>query len=510
MSGASILASLKKKYGPLVDEVRAVLGMDADPVAVKREVVRRGGVPAPKPLAATRGKATTPTPSLKVDRTAPAATPPTQKKPAQKKPAQKKPAQKVAAAPRSESPPSRFHTPQQVIASEYNRDIAARLDGIVPNDAPLSEWRAAAANIAGPEGAASNARRTPEFRPPGIEPVVTQAGRQGLSVRGMDLVEAQHPSNFSVFAKYKTPKDPLETEVVTTPYADLPTDRMFDTSRLEGARVVSLLGDKERAGDTILSVDGMPTNVDTQGGPLFAALQEALGGDAVWASEFGALTPLRRQIAEGLEAGKPVFGVTTTMGPGALNQTIDMTDLLHQMAASSPIRKRDLAVFNKKIKAMFPEYAGLLHEEAAQQLHNMTQGQRKAFVSELDNAKALALGFPNVGAARFALTDPNLVDVPHGATGYQFVQFGPESLTTLEGPIKHRTYPDRMGGVYEGRGPLMPFDVVFSGSTKARREAGLPGGFDLRSLELSKPFQDMTPEAYDLLMKYLSKVEDPY
>lgn len=460
------------------------------------------GKKAPATRRATTSSKATPEPSL--------AAPVTKRTRAAKAPAKKGPAKKVPAAPvQKDTLPSKYHTPVQVIAKEYGRDIAQRLDGIVPNDAPLSEWRAAATNIAGPEGAASNARFTPEFKRPGEEPIVTQAGRQGLPVRGMDLVEAQHPSNFGVFSKYKTPKDPLDTDVVSVPYANLPV-RMFDPTRLEGARVVSLLGDKERAGDTILSVDGMPTNVDTQGGPLFAALQEALGGNAVWASEYGALTALRRQIAEALEAGQPVFGATTTMGPGALNQTIDMTDLLHQMAQSSPIRKSDLTEFNKKIRTRFPGYAGLLHDEAAQQLHEMTQGMRKGFVGELDSADALAKGFPNVAAARYALTDPNLVDVPHGATGYQFVQFGPESLAPIGSPIRHRTYPDDMGGVYEGRGPLVPFDVMFSDATKARREAGLPAGSDLRSLELRKPVQDMTPEAYDRLMRYLSKVDDPY
>lgn len=416
------------------------------------------------------------------------------------------PPKKVAAQATS----SAYSTPRQVIAKEFGRDIAQRLDGIVPADAPITEWRAAAENLSSPDVAKSNRRFTPEFKRPSEKPLVTQMGEQGLPVRGMDLVEAQHPSPFGVFSKYKTPKDPLETEVVAEPYAVMPTDRRFDPRRLEGARVVSLLADKERAGDIIRSVDGMPTNVATQGGPLYPALQEALGGSSVFASEFGALTPIRRQIAEALEAGRPVFGVTTTMGPGALNQTIDMTDLLHQMAQTSPISKSDLADFNETARSLFPGYAGLLDEDAARQLHSMTQGQRKNFVDLLDNAEALKRGLPSVPAARFALTDPNLVDVPAGASGYSFVELGPESLSSIDSLIKHRTYPDDMGGVFGGRGPLVPFNVMYSDFIKSRRAAGAPAGSDLRSLELKKPFQDMTPEAYDQLMRYLSKIDDPY
>ena len=349
-----------------------------------------------------------------------------------------------------------------------------------------------------------------EFERPSVSPIVTQAGERGLPVRGQAQVEAQHPSKFGVFSSYKTPTPVEETKVVAEPYAVLPRDRMFDTSRLEGAKVVSLYGDKERAGDTILSVDDHPTNVDTQGGAMFPALQEALGSEGAWGSDFGALTKTRRDIEEGLNAGQRVFGVTSAMGPGALNQTIDMTDLLHQMATTSPIRKSDLSVFNRRARDVLPGYAGLLHDEAAQQLHNMTQGQRKAFVALLDNANALGQGFPNVPAARYALTDENLLDVPAGATGYTFVELGPKSLVPLEGGVRHRTYPDRMHGTFEGRGPLVPFTTMFSDFAKSRRAANALPGSDLRAFELGKPSQDMTPEAFDLFMKYLQGIEDPY
>lgn len=344
------------------------------------------------------------------------------------------------------------------------------------------------------------------FERPGIKPVVTQAGERGLPIRGREQVRAQHPSKFGVFSDYKTPTPVEETEVVTEPFAALPRDRMFDLSRLEGAKLVSLYGDKERAGDTIRSVGGLPTNVVTHGGAMFPALQEALGGNAAWASEPGALALTRRAIREGLEAGQPVFGVTTTMGPGAVNQTVDMTDLLHQMAQSSPIRKKDLTVFNRRAREVLPGYAGLLDEDAAMQMRGMTQGQRKAFVGLMDNAAALQRGFPNVGAARYALTEPYLVDVPAGASGYSFVELGPESLTPLEDGIPHPSYADRMAGRFAGRGPLVPFDLMFSDFVKSRRAAGSPAGFDLRALELAKPSQVVTPEEYDRLMRYLEVI----
>lgn len=390
------------------------------------------------------------------------------------------------------------------LIAKHGPDLVERIRRVLPDDATVKHWRDAAESLAGTVSNAPPEKKVAShvFDRPSAAPVVTQAGQRGLPVRGHAQTAAQHPSKFGVFSDYKTPIPAHETEVASERFADMP-ERQFDMDKLLGAKLVSLYGDKSRAGDLLTSVGGLPTNLKTHGGPMFPALQEALGGEGAWASEYGALTPIRRAIAEGLEAGKPVYGVTTTMGPGALNQTIDMTDLLHQMAASSPIRKRDLNAFNKQARSLFPDYAGLLHEEAAQQLHDMTQGQRKAFVGLLDNAGALSKGFPSVPSARYALTDPNLVDVPAGASGYTFVELGPESLKSMEGGIHHPTYADRMAGRYAGQGQLVPFDMMFSDFAKGRRAIGKPAGSDLRGLELGKPSQDVDQETFDSIKRYL-------
>jgi len=395
--------------------------------------------------------------------------------------------------------PAAQPNPLRVIMDEYGVGIADRMSGMFDADTPLSEWRAVADRLSTTDAN----RASPYFRRPGDEPIVTQAGRMGLPVVGRELAEAQHPSKFGIFSKYKTAKPVSETEVEVSPFAVLPRNRRFDMGRLENAKIVSLFGDRLRAGDTILGVDGLPVNVRTHGGPLFGALQEALGGKGGWASEYGQLAGLRREILAGLEAGVPVFGAYTPMGPGALNQTLEMTDLLHQMAQNSPILKRDLAVFNRKASDLLPGYAGLLHEEAPMQMRDLTQGQRKAFVAQLDKSEMLKQGFPSVPSARYALTEEDLIDVPAGASGYSFVEFGPESLKSMEGGIDHPTYPDRMEGTFEGRGAFVPFDMMFPDFVRSRRAGGDPAGSDLRAFELKKPSQVMNPEDFDRLMRYL-------
>lgn len=472
----------------IVQAVEAVGDEIADFFAVKPPAPRRQQTrPSQKKAASTSQQVTTPP----------------------KPKAETLPAQGSSLAAKTETPPTQGRTlaarvaspqpPLRVIMDEYGPEVAERMSGMFSADDPISVWREAADRLATQYAN----RASPYFSRPGDEPIVTQAGRMGLPVVGRELAEAQHPSKFGIFSKYKTPVPVSETEVEVSPFAVLPRDRRFDMNRLENAKIVSLYGDRLRAGDTITSVNGLPVNVRTHGGPFFGALQEALGGNAGWASEYGALAPLRREILEGLEAGLPVFGAYTPMGPGALNQTIEMTDLLHQLARNSPILKRDLAVFDKEASSIIPGYAGLLHEEAPMQMRDLTQGQRKAFVAKLDSAKRLGEGFPSVPAARYALTEEDLLDVPAGASGYSFVEFGPESLKSLEGGIEHPTYADRMAGTFEGRGSFVPFDMLFSDFVRSRRAGGDPAGSDLRSLELKKPSQVMDPENFDRLMRYL-------
>ena len=477
--GKLLFGELVEEFGkaaaPTIRKVLRYLGADASPQAARAAVQKQ----------LPNQNATTSVPRQ-------AATPP---KPKKKTPAAK--TEKTLAARPAAQP-----NPLRVIMDEYGVGIADRMSGMFDADTPLSEWRAVADRLSTTDAN----RASPYFRRPGDEPIVTQAGRMGLPVVGRELAEAQHPSKFGIFSKYKTAKPVSETEVEVSPFAVLPRDRRFDMGRLENAKIVSLFGDRLRAGDTILGVDGLPVNVRTHGGPLFGALQEALGGKGAWASEYGQLAGLRREILAGLEAGVPVFGAYTPMGPGALNQTLEMTDLLHQMAQNSPILKRDLAVFNRKASDLLPGYAGLLHEEAPMQMRDLTQGQRKAFVAQLDKSEMLKQGFPSVPSARYALTEEDLIDAPAGASGYSFVEFGPESLKSMEGGIDHPTYPDRMEGTFEGRGAFVPFDMMFPDFVRSRRAGGDPAGSDLRAFELKKPSQVMNSEDFDRLMQYLRLV----
>jgi hypothetical protein len=183
-----------------------------------------------------------------------------------------------------------------------------------------------------------------------------------------------------------------------------------------------------------------------------------------------------------------------------------MTDLLSDMATKSPIRREDFAVFNDAAKRIIPNFAGLGHADLAQQLATATQGQRKRFVDLMDTSKMLEKGFPDVSAARVALTEEALRDVPAGTSGYSVVKFGPESLEYLEPTVPHPSYDTQMAGEMVGRLPNpTPFSLMFPKFVAQRREVGMPAGSDLRALELRKPTEVYDQEALDNLMAYLMR-----
>lgn len=387
----------------------------------------------------------------------------------------------------------------------------AALAMAMPGGEVTDEARAASAveqaigGMIGRRGRAEAKAAAGKFLPAGQVPVVTQAGQRGLPIGGADQMLVQHPGAFGAFHSVKTPVAPHE---VTASYLvpQLAKPKILTPEDLAGADVISLYGDRTRAGGHLTAVNGqtLANPVELQGGPDFGRWQEAGGSPAVWASEKSPVSQLRNQIAKSLDAGRDVYGVYTPMGPGSLDQSTMMTDTLTQMLQGSDVLKKHLDAFDRTMKQMGLTLPSARDPEAlAAALHDSTQGARRDFTQTMDSADWLGRGFPDVGAARMALTDPNLLDVPAGASGYRLMKFGPETLERMDPTMPHGSYSEQMAGENAGQlSSLVPFDMMFPTWAAGRREAGKAPGSDLRAFEMSKPTQTMTPEAVDGLMDY--------
>lgn len=345
------------------------------------------------------------------------------------------------------------------------------------------------------------------FKPPGEEAIVSQAGRIGLPLGGTEQMRAQHPSPHGPYARISPRKDPNEIVSRYEPMFDLPEKKVIAPYNLENSDIISLYGDKTRAGERLHGIGdyNFDQPVELHGGPEFGRMQEGSGSSAVWASEPSAVNTLRNRMRKSFDEGRDVYGVYTPMGPTSLDQTTMMTDSLLQMMKNSDVKKADLSNFDKYLGQTMPGLSSIRNpSELREQLREMTQGDRLKFTRAIDNAKLLAKGFPDVSAARVALTDPALMNMPAGATGHSVVKFSPDTLKRMENPtLPHGSYSEQMSGTNVGGfDEAVPFDLMFPDLFRQRAEQGGELGSNLRSLELQKPIQRMTPEVVDRIMNY--------
>ena len=352
-----------------------------------------------------------------------------------------------------------------------------------------------------------NMRSLSVFKPPSVEPIVTQAGRLGRPIGGAEQMALAHPSAHGSYANI-APRDPGREFLASYDnVVDTGARPVFSADRLKNSMLLPLYGDRTAAGMSLRSINGTPVDVPLHGGPRYPDINAALGSKAGWASDAAPIGALRNKIRSGLDAGKDVYGMYTAMGPASADQSDMMVNALLQQIPSSPILKKNLAVFNKEARSYIPKFAGVEHPDAYRQLLAVPQGLRKRLVEQMDNAKRLAEGFPDAASARLAITDPALRDVPAGASGYSVVKFGPDSLEHLDPTLVHPTYPVQLAG--RPMGALenhVPFDMLYPEFFGARRAAGAPAGSDLRALEYSKPTQHMRPQDIDRIAKYLEVI----
>lgn len=406
----------------------------------------------------------------------------------------------------------------------YDMARAFAAPGIAASGQPIdaeSEATNLALNFTGTGGVASRMGRgavgegravlgmsgAPKFEPPSKAPVVSQAGRMGVPVVGREQMAVQHPSRFGSYATIKPRRPEAEVAITRKPTVVMPEMEVFNPERLQNARIVPLYGDKSIAGNEITSINDMPVSVETFGGPRYAAMNAAAGSPSGWASELPQINALRNQVRGGLEQGQDVYGVYTAMSPRAADQTTMMADALLQQMQQAPVRARDIKDFDAAARQIIPSFAGVTHPEAFQQLLKAKQGQRKSLVELMDSAKALEAGFPDVSATRIALTEPQLMQAPGGASGFQVVKFGPESLEPVNVTLPHPTYGTQMAGTpVGGFENMVPFDMLYPDLIKERRALDLSSGRDLRSFEFRKPTQTIDQETLDRLMKYLEDI----
>jgi len=273
--------------------------------------------------------------------------------------------------------------------------------------------------------------------------------------------------------------------------------------------LLNLVGDRTNVGE-ITRLYGellnMPIRLDGGQGYMRGL------GTGAWASD----PNVTKRLANAVRSadGRSVLGTYMAMS-GTGSDFANMTrDVALRNFNPGELRKRDIREFNKRFKAakgfekLTQDFPGIESPELSAWL-DKSGTRRAAFFDFLDRRGWVERGFPDVTAARYAIQDPQLRDLPAGVE-----QYGGTSMALMDpaGTVRHvsdtgmphATYPTDMPGQYIGglQQPV-PRRLLFPEWYEERRLSGAAPAGDNRAFQMSQVLQPINQKWLDDLMKWV-------
>ena len=263
---------------------------------------------------------------------------------------------------------------------------------------------------------------------------------------------------------------------------------------------------------------------DTQGGLDFMRGESAQAQGSMGASGGSVVEGLldrAKQIED--RTGEPVYGVTMSMAPPALdfyNVTANILgDIIQQEGT-----KRDLNALTRYMRAQ-PELADMPpinSEDFAPWLSNADTSQRQTFIRSYANDKFLKdtnLPRDAVGAARFAVTDPSQAYMPSGMGGLGIARIDTGAGVITDPLVPHAQYPKQWLGVYKGGNQVaLPQELLFRDAFRKYYSPDYVNGRGVRgALDQAKatytasrqlPEQVVDEALINSILQYTSNVND--
>ena len=297
----------------------------------------------------------------------------------------------------------------------------------------------------------------------------------------------------------------------------LTPQQMMDLDALKelvGRDIMFTQSDRTAAGSTLHQVGDVQLDnpVRLRGGQDFARENKA-----AWASAPDVVTKMAKTAA-GLN--KPVLAPFTmahggqdfsNMAAGILSEQGDILRALpvEDLRDFDKIMREGHGLENKGGKQVQtykaePDWPGLEDlDKSRRYLQSEGRGQaRKAFVDLLDKKTWQDRGFPSAGEARYAATEPALLDRPSGEVGHTLMNVEPRIFTDPK--TQHPAYPMNLGGGYLGtlQTPI-PTNILAREHIAARRAAGIKEGQgDYRSMQMKPIVQRFDQALLDRVRRY--------
>jgi hypothetical protein len=303
----------------------------------------------------------------------------------------------------------------------------------------------------------------------------------------------------------KLPIPILEMRATLEPVGNLPPKISITPENMKGGSIVSFAGDRSATGQNLLGVGDVQFENPVYLGGGYDFMRANSPSGSIWASEKGAAQGLLNQINEAAKSGSgDVYGVYTSMGPLSMNYNTMMSDALLEQMKAGKISKKSIAAFDRQVKAVRPEWKGVMNPESREQLES-NGALRIAFVDRMQLDEFQNAGFPNIAQTRFAITDPLLLNEPMYSGGLAVGKMKPNTELITNPVSPHKTYNTQLAGEYlGGLEQSVPKEIMFPDWYKMRREIGAPESGDVRSFQLANPIQQTNQEWLDNIMQYLA------
>jgi hypothetical protein len=247
----------------------------------------------------------------------------------------------------------------------------------------------------------------------------------------------------------------------------------------------------------------------------------ATGPDrAIWASDPGVITILSNKAKAASEAGFDPYLSYVAMGSRSGDYSHHMTDALREMFAKAKVKKDVVDEFDRQMRentankwAAYADWPGLKSKNLEEYLYSTGPGKARTKMAELmGQGQFQKAGMPEVGAARFAITDPELLHAADYSAGRTIARLDPMGRKITEPAVRHKTYKHQLAahpeeGYVGGFEYDIPFEVMnkeFIDNVIAKDAAKAANPSQLAyTYRMNMPRVDFTPQVVDRLSKFL-------
>lgn len=279
----------------------------------------------------------------------------------------------------------------------------------------------------------------------------------------------------------KLPKPIEEMSAVHAPTKEV-REIAVRPADLQGGQLFPLIGDRSVAGSDLVQVNGykFADPVQMQGGHGF--IPENADTGAAWASGQGVIKKLGNTISR-LESDKPIYGVYTAMGERSVDFSHHVSDTLSEMLKHTKIPIDEKMAFDQAMRAKskdfkpVPSWPGVNSEKLREYLQTAPGAVRAKFAKLMDTRRYQDAGFPSVAEARYAVTDPRLLNEQTGAAGLPIAKLDPTGRS-FQSATPHLSYDTNLAGQYVGGLPTsVPKEVMYPDVVRALEDyrSKLPG-----------------------------------